>query len=515
MRMRYPGCHVVHYYCPHPGPHVVEPSSAGFHFIPPIARWHGTFELREIGDWREIWIRHCLMAPKPEEITSLSSGLATVKTTNKACVRAVASGVFGSTGALCGKLAGGFLDAHVPRLGLFALMLASNAFGVNLLVCSLQDLPSLQATTLATAANIASTGLMGRLVFLEQLGSRWVVGTLCLLLGVLLVNHAASSTRLAPLTAEGGQATVREKADSATCDMATERSDASDVNFHSDTSHQADSADSEQSAAPSTQSACNYGIHSYRLIISYDGTKYSGWQLQPHDPTIQVVQFYSDQILGPKFAYTLNCLLPRDIRVKHIYRTAQDFSVTCSALSKVYHYYIDNNEHHDPFTLPFRLHIYKPLNLEDMRAAAALMQGTHDFSLLSNRGEDNRRRNPMKTLTRVAIVEEGQGLLRIEIDGSGFLYKMVRNLTGALLAVGHGLMSVEEVASMLEGSGGDDQGERNLSYTVAPGKGLFLEEVRYPPETDNPDQLLYPDLSHNIYGRLTEHIPGTKYHFED
>ncbi|GAX82556.1 hypothetical protein CEUSTIGMA_g9982.t1 [Chlamydomonas eustigma] len=288
------------------------------------------------------------------------------------------------------------------------------------------------------------------------------------------------------------------------------------------------------------------GAHSYRMTISYEGTEYRGWQLQPDFPSIQgsvehalctalrepreklkvqaagrtdrgvhaigqVVQFYSDNsgLDGPGLAYKLNRLLPPDIRVVSLNKTAPDFIVTISAVSKTYHYYVDNAPEHNPIMRRFRMHVAKPLDLDAMRESMQLIQGTHDFTQFSNNAESGRKRNPIKTMHRVDLVELGDGNLRFEFEGSGFLYKMVRHLTGVMLAIGSHSLPPDYVRRQLEvgrkqtpGAGGKYRG-----YKVALSKGLFLANVRYIPGVDDPDRLLYPDMAHDSLGRLLDFLP--------
>lgn len=299
------------------------------------------------------------------------------------------------------------------------------------------------------------------------------------------------------------------------------------------------------------------GRYSYRMVISYDGTEYCGWQLQPSAPTVQrcveaalgtvlreeravlgvraagrtdsgvhargqVVQFSCsrDDLDPNKLPYKLNSILPPDIRVVRMNRTAPDFSVTCSALGKCYQYSVTHGEAHDPLRHRYAHHVRRRLDVGAMRAAAALLVGTHDFTQLSNIGEEGgkpRKRNPVKTLSRVDVVELGaEGdmprALRIEVEGNGFLYKMVRHISGLLVAVGEGRLPPAAVSRMLEV--GDNappgQGGRYRGYNVAPAKGLCLQHVFYDPRVDDPSVLLYPGLQHDEYGRLLEAIPDAR-----
>jgi tRNA pseudouridine38-40 synthase len=234
----------------------------------------------------------------------------------------------------------------------------------------------------------------------------------------------------------------------------------------------------------------------------------------------QVVQFYSDRAdltsftptsRRPATAYTLNCLLPKDIRILQLTRTAPDFNVSISATAKTYHYHINTNTEADVFTHRYRMHCWKALDVERMRAAARFLEGTHNFTQLSNRADITRKRNPVKTLARAEVVELPCGLIRVEFTGSGFLYKMVRHMVGALVAVGLGQLEPEWVREqLLIGDSVKPGGARGhfRGYKVADSSGLFLHRIDYPPGVDDPSTLLYPDVPHDEWGRLLDLVPG-------
>lgn len=284
------------------------------------------------------------------------------------------------------------------------------------------------------------------------------------------------------------------------------------------------------------------------MLVSYDGTAYSGWQLQSQARTIQaeieralstvlredratlcvcaagrtdagvhavgqVVQFMTDvtSIDPQRLPYKLNSLLPHDIRVTWMSQTAPDFNVTVSALHKTYRYNLDTGACHDPLRLRYSHHVRKPVDLEAMQAAADLLVGTHDFTQFSNDSAERLRRSPVKTLQRYDVLTVAPNHVRLEVQGTGFLYKQVRHMTGLLLAVGEGKMGPEHIRQLLEignsqppGAGGAWRG-----YNVAPAKGLQLFEIRYPAGVDDPSTLLYPGLEHDGYGRLLSRIPGS------
>lgn len=322
------------------------------------------------------------------------------------------------------------------------------------------------------------------------------------------------------------------------------------VTAHGEDERDSAPADSDAATTDSSQPpASELGRYSHRLVVLYDGTDYSGWQVQlkggPGVRTIQgeveralsqvlredrrvlgvcgagrtdagvhargqVVQFYTNQeeLRANKLPYRLNAVLPIDVRVAYATRTAPDFNVTVSAIAKTYHYYIHTLPCHDPVTYRYRMHMPYPLDLAAIRAAARALTGTHDFTQFSNNNLDRLKRNPVRTIKRFDVVEVDHGL-KLEVCGTGFLYKQVRHMAGVLVAVGQGRMSLEEVqrrldigSSQLPGAGGVWRG-----YNTAPAKGLFLHQVDYPAGVDDPNTLLYPEYSHDQYGRLNYWLP--------
>jgi tRNA pseudouridine38-40 synthase len=244
----------------------------------------------------------------------------------------------------------------------------------------------------------------------------------------------------------------------------------------------------------------------YKLIIAYDGTLYRGWQIQHNGVSIQellekalltllrtptpahssgrtdagvhargqVVHFTADSI-GDLFRFqrSLNGLLPLDIRILSITEAAPDFHARYSAVSKEYHYHLHLERTTDPFKRLYAYHDYSPLNLEKMKLAMQLFIGTHDFSSFANKAsEGSARKNPIRTIARLDLCLEPGGI-RLEFEGNGFLYKMVRNITGTLLEVARGKMSIEEIPKLFEAK------DRRLAPPAAPPQGLFLIKVNY------------------------------------
>jgi len=167
----------------------------------------------------------------------------------------------------------------------------------------------------------------------------------------------------------------------------------------------------------------------------------------------------------------LNATLPPDVRVIQVEDVSDDFHARFSARSKTYRYVIRNAPVVSPFEYPFVWHIPETLDLRAMQAAAALLVGTHDFACFRSVG--NEVKDTTRTMTRsdVAVVEPG--LLRYEVDATGFLRHMVRAITGTLVDVGRGWRTPESMASLLAGRSRGDAG------ATAPPQGLFLVAVKY------------------------------------
>jgi len=246
----------------------------------------------------------------------------------------------------------------------------------------------------------------------------------------------------------------------------------------------------------------------YKLIISYDGTCYCGWQVQaqetkksiqhliqnalqtvlrhPLDLTGsgrtdagvhargQTAHFDSGVPFEPKrWLLSFNALLPPDIRILNIEPVPPLFHARYSALSKVYHYHLHLNPIADPFSRFYSYKVLGRIDLDTLKRGAALFLGTHDFSSFANRKETGPAAyDSIRTLHRLDVVEQKNGV-RLEFEGNGFLYKMVRNITGTLLEVGYGRIEPEQIPQILAAK------DRRQAGPAAPPQGLFLMEVIY------------------------------------
>lgn len=253
-----------------------------------------------------------------------------------------------------------------------------------------------------------------------------------------------------------------------------------------------------------------------KLLLSYDGTQYLGWQrlggeqksrsiqgllelrlsdlLEEEIKIVgsgrtdagvhafsQVANFYTDTLHEVKDIQTeLNKELPEDIRVHAVSEVEKEFHSRLSAKKKIYRYYIDNEQRENVFARRYSYHVEERLDVLKMRAAAELLVGTHDFSSFTTITNDmqGEEKDTTRTLYYINIEESTQFIgttdsLVIEFCGSGFLYNMVRILVGTLLEVGLGKRKLSDIERALQ------KRDRQLAGFTAPANGLFLTEVEY------------------------------------
>ena len=250
----------------------------------------------------------------------------------------------------------------------------------------------------------------------------------------------------------------------------------------------------------------------YKLVLQYDGTKLNGWQKQGNtDNTIQgkleailermygqyveihgsgrtdagvhalgqVANFHApvDDAAGKMKVYSteeikamLNEYLSKDIRVLSVELVDERFHARLTAKAKTYEYRIDNGEIADVFQRKFVMREEEPLDLEVMREAASYLVGTHDFKTFC--ANKKMKKSTVRTIYSIDI-EEKDGIVSIRYNGNGFLYNMVRILTGTLIDVGRGKRKPEEMQGIL------DAMERGAAGFTAPAQGLYLVEVEY------------------------------------
>lgn len=243
-------------------------------------------------------------------------------------------------------------------------------------------------------------------------------------------------------------------------------------------------------------------MRTIRLIIEYDGTRYAGWQIQPHKKTIQgclqdvlrrVTQEKVDVIGASrtdsgvhalaqvahvktrskipcgKLLTALNGLLPEDISVKEVAEAKPAFHAQKRVKKKTYRYLIWNRRFRSALLKDRAWHVWAPLDLRAMRAAARRLAGRHDFSAF--RGRLSGTKTSVRTIHDLRIRKSDP--IRIEIAGNGFLKYMVRNIVGTLVEVGKGRILPREMRKILRSK------DRTKAGMTAPALGLYLVSIDY------------------------------------
>ncbi|CUX20385.1 tRNA pseudouridine(38-40) synthase TruA [Clostridium sp. C105KSO13] len=244
-------------------------------------------------------------------------------------------------------------------------------------------------------------------------------------------------------------------------------------------------------------------MRTYKLTVVYDGTRYQGWQRQKTtEMTIQeVLETAITQVAGretkidgsgrtdggvhakgqaasvtlpgkvaeDEFRLKLNAVLPEDVRVKDMMLIKNGFHARKNAKGKRYEYFVDIREKADVFTRKYCFHYPHELNILAMKEAAGYLTGTHDFAGFTDKKDEI---STIRTIYDIIIEKQGDKL-RMEYYGTGFMYHMIRILTGTLLEIGIGERAPKEAEKVLEA------GQREYAGFLAPARGLFLKEVYY------------------------------------
>jgi tRNA pseudouridine38-40 synthase len=249
----------------------------------------------------------------------------------------------------------------------------------------------------------------------------------------------------------------------------------------------------------------------FKLVVEYAGTRYSGWQIQKNARTVQgeidrairevagrrefelygsgrtdagvhalaqVAHLELYTSLAPEpLRRRINDELPADIHIVTLDKAAHRFHARHDAVSRSYLYQISRRR--TAFAKPFVWWIREPLDLDAMRRAAEAFVGRQDFAAFSD--DDPEEKSTVVVLERLELVEAG-ALVLIRVQGSHFLWKMVRRIVGVLAAVGRGEMKPADAANLLKGGDGRPGAVTPASLT-APAAGLFLERVCYKGES--------------------------------
>jgi tRNA pseudouridine38-40 synthase len=250
-------------------------------------------------------------------------------------------------------------------------------------------------------------------------------------------------------------------------------------------------------------------LRNLKLKLSYDGSDFSGWQVQPDASTIQgtlasaigrltgenvlpqgsgrtdagvhaLAQVATFSTTSPipveNFLKALNDILPPSIRILEVKEVPGDFHARKSARAKTYRYRICRAAICSPFLARYVWHFPYPLDENAMSYAAAAIVGEHDFTSFAavdpERGQENHEVSNVRTIFSSCFERQDDEFV-YTVRGSGFLHHMVRNLVGTLILVGKGTLQSQDIASILAAR------NRSAAGATAPASGLFLVSVEY------------------------------------
>ncbi|MDR2901195.1 MAG: tRNA pseudouridine(38-40) synthase TruA [Treponema sp.] len=241
-----------------------------------------------------------------------------------------------------------------------------------------------------------------------------------------------------------------------------------------------------------------------RLLISYDGTDFSGWQRQSKNRSVQgeieaalekihkhpvnitgsgrtdtgvhaaaqTANFYTDikNIAPERFVMALNSYLPRDVRILKAEAASQDFHSRFDAKMRTYRYFIVCGRHALAHELRYALQLWHQPDVRLLNEYARLLHGEMDCSTFASVQDQSKSRN--RFIHQANFFYQGENLI-FEISANAFLWKMVRSIVGSLLFYDEKKTTPEEVKRMI------DAKDRSLAGPTAPPQGLFLWNVEY------------------------------------
>jgi tRNA pseudouridine38-40 synthase len=240
-----------------------------------------------------------------------------------------------------------------------------------------------------------------------------------------------------------------------------------------------------------------------KLVIAYDGTNYHGWQSQANAVTVQdtlvsaiyrgigekpiligsgrtdagvhaiaqVANFHTESDVPPdKMKYVINAYLPNDIHVMDSSQVPDDFHAQFSAVRKEYMYKILNAPDPSVFHANYAYWVGRRLSFEDMACACKDFLGEHDFSAFCATG--SKVTDFTRRIFRSELEKDGDFII-YTVQGSGFLYNMVRIIIGTLIEIGMGKIPKDAIPSIIKGK------DRRKAGRTAPPQGLYLKNVYY------------------------------------
>ena len=245
------------------------------------------------------------------------------------------------------------------------------------------------------------------------------------------------------------------------------------------------------------------------LKISYDGTDYAGWQVQKNAPTVQeklneavfaltgervsvtgsgrtdagvhaeryIANFHTEsRIPVERLPFAINTHTPEDIVVREALEVAEDFNAILSCQKKEYTYRIYNSRIKNPFYVNRAYFYPKHLDEEVMDRAARAFEGTHDFRAVRSVGTETK--TTVRTVHYCRVSRSGD-LLELKVCADGFLYNMVRAITGTVLYAAEGKLTPEDIPEILA------SGDRSLAGPTVPPGGLYMTRLWYEDERLN------------------------------
>jgi tRNA pseudouridine38-40 synthase len=244
-------------------------------------------------------------------------------------------------------------------------------------------------------------------------------------------------------------------------------------------------------------------VRNIKITVQYDGSRYSGWQIQPGKKTIQgelteavsnlvgtrvqvhgasrtdagvsaLGQIGLFEIESPipteNFPRVINGKLPKDIVVTSAEEVPKGFDLISGPTSKLYRYTIYTGKHRPVMKLNQCWHIPKKLDVDTMDKAAQLLVGKKDFKSFASAAD--RRKDSVRTIFRCNVTSEDKWIYT-DVEGDSFLYNMVRNIVGTLVDVGKGRWKPEKIDEILEAK------DRTAAGQLAPPQGLCLMWIKY------------------------------------
>ena len=244
-------------------------------------------------------------------------------------------------------------------------------------------------------------------------------------------------------------------------------------------------------------------MRNIKLIIEYDGKKFGGWQKQPTKLNIQgeiekaIGEITGEEIelnasgrtdagvhsLGQtanfktnstidisKIPVAINSKLKQSIRIISAEEVDERFHARYSCTGKKYRYIINNSKYGSAIYRDLEYHMPIKLNVDDMKKAIKYFEGEHDFKGFKASGTSSK--SSVRTIYSAKVIEQGEKII-IELEGNGFLYNMVRIISGTIVDVGLGKIKSEEIPQIL------DSKDRTRAGKTLPPQGLYLVEVYY------------------------------------